>query len=46
MRRDGDLLVDRDPSRRIRFEVGRRNEYFDLQPIRDAYRRVPARASA
>src|SRR3970282_388461 len=36
--RDGDLLVDRDPSRRIRFEVARRNEYFDLQPIRDAYR--------
>jgi hypothetical protein len=39
--RDGDLLVDRDRGRRIRFEVARRNEYFDLQPVRDAYRRVP-----
>ena len=38
--RDGDLVVDRDRSRRIRFEVARRNEYFDLQPIRDAYRRI------
>jgi len=38
--RDGDLVVERDRPRRIRFEVARRNEYFDLQPIRDAYRRV------
>jgi predicted nucleotidyltransferase len=38
--RDGDLVVDLDRSRRIRFEVARRNEYFDLQPILDAYRRV------
>ena len=44
--RDGDLLVDRNPSRRIRFEVARRNEYFDLQPIREAYRRVPTRITA
>jgi uncharacterized protein len=44
--RDGDLLLDRDPSRRIAFEVAKRNEYFDLQPIRDAYRRVPNRVTA
>ena len=43
--RDGVLLLDRDPSARIRFEVRARNEYFDLQPILDRYRRrpVPAR---
>lgn len=44
--RDGDLLLDRDPSRRIRFEVARRNEYFDLQPVRDAYRRTPRHTTA
>jgi uncharacterized protein YutE (UPF0331/DUF86 family)/predicted nucleotidyltransferase len=38
--RDGDLLIDRDRVRRIRFEVANRNEYFDLQPVRDAYRRL------
>lgn len=36
--RDGRLLLDRDPSRRIRFEVRRRNEYFDLEPILKRYR--------
>ena len=43
--RDGVLLLDRDPSARIRFEVRARNEFFDLQPILDRYRRrlVPAR---
>ena len=43
--RDGVLLLDRDPSPRIRFEVRARNEFFDLQPILDRYRRrpVPAR---
>ena len=43
--RDGILLLDRDPSARIRFEVRARNEFFDLQPILDRYRRrpVPAR---
>jgi predicted nucleotidyltransferase len=41
--RDGDLVVDRDRPRRIRFEVARRNEYFDLQPIRDEHRRVARR---
>ena len=42
--RDGVLLLDRDPSSRIRFEVRARNEYFDLQPILARYRRrrVPA----
>jgi predicted nucleotidyltransferase len=38
--RDGRLLVDRDPSARIRFEVRARNEYFDLKPFLDRYRRV------
>jgi len=38
--RDGRLLVDRDPSARIRFEVRARNEYFDLKPVLDRYRRV------
>jgi predicted nucleotidyltransferase len=38
--RDGILLLDRDPSRRIRFEVRARNEYFDLKPHLDRYRRI------
>ena len=37
--RDGELLLDRDPSRRIRFEVQSRNEYFDLVPHLRRYRR-------
>jgi len=43
--RDGRLLVDRDPSARIRFEVRARNEYFDLLPTLELYRRAgsPAR---
>jgi predicted nucleotidyltransferase len=41
--RDGVLLLDRDPSRRIRFEVRRRNEFFDLQPILARYGRWPPR---
>ncbi len=40
--RDGVLQLDRDPSARIRFEVGARNEFFDLQPILSRYRRRPA----
>lgn len=36
--RDGILLLDRDPHRRISFEVRRRNEYFDLLPILTLYR--------
>ena len=43
--RDGTLLVDRDPGRRIRFEVHSRNEYFDLEPIRRLYRHGERRAS-
>lgn len=43
--RDGRLLIDRDPGRRIRFEVKARNEFFDLQPALARYRaaRSPAR---
>jgi predicted nucleotidyltransferase len=42
--RDGQLLCDRDPSVRIRFEVQARNAYFDLLPYLRQYRRV-ARSS-
>ncbi len=38
--RDGVLILDKDPSLRIRFEVRTRNEWFDLQPILREYRRV------
>ena len=37
--RDGVLLVDRRPSARIMFEVRARNEFFDLQPVLDSYRK-------
>lgn len=40
--RDGILLLDRDRGARVRFEVQSRNEYFDLEPIRRLYRRLPA----
>ncbi len=40
--RDGILLLDRDPSTRIRFEVAARNAYFDLQPFLERYRRGAA----
>jgi predicted nucleotidyltransferase len=43
--RDGRLVLDRDPSVRIRFEVRSRNEYFDMAPIRRLYRRYPAPAA-
>lgn len=36
--RDGVLVLNCDPSRRIRFEVRRRNEYFDLLPMLQQYR--------
>ena len=39
---DGVILLDRDKAARIRFEVRARNEYFDLEPVRRLYRRVPA----
>lgn len=37
--RDGILVCERDRSRRIRFEVRSRNEYFDLLPHLLRYRR-------
>lgn len=37
--RDGVLLCDHDPSARIRFEVRARNEYWDLLPYLEEYRR-------
>ena len=39
--RDGVLVLERDRSARVRFEVKARNEYFDLKPILDEYRRAP-----
>ena len=36
--RDGHLIVDRDRSRRIAFEVQTRNEFFDLEPVLREYR--------
>jgi predicted nucleotidyltransferase len=36
--RDSVLLLDRDPSARIRFEVKARNDYFDLLPYLERYR--------
>ncbi|MYI74316.1 MAG: nucleotidyltransferase domain-containing protein [Acidobacteria bacterium] len=42
--RDGVLILDRDPSFRIRFEVRTRNEWFDLQPTLREYRRMGVRA--
>jgi len=38
--RDGRLLLDRDPSARLRFVVRARNEYFDLLPTIQLYRRA------
>jgi predicted nucleotidyltransferase len=37
---DGRLLLERDRSARIRFEVRARNEYFDLAPILEQYRKA------
>ena len=37
--RDGTIVLDKDRSRRLRFEVQKRNEYFDLAPVRRLYRR-------
>lgn len=37
--RDGVLVLERDRSARIRFEVRARNEYFDLLPFLRRYRR-------
>jgi predicted nucleotidyltransferase len=41
--RDGVLLVERDRSARIAFEVARRNEYFDVLPYLREYRRQRAK---
>jgi predicted nucleotidyltransferase len=41
--RDGHVVLDRDRVRRIRFEVAKRNEYFDLEPIRRLYRGTDSR---
>jgi predicted nucleotidyltransferase len=38
--RDGKLLVDRDRSKRIRFEVKTRFEFWDLEPYLKMYRRM------
>jgi hypothetical protein len=37
----GKLLVDRDPSRRVRFTVRAQNEFFDIEPDLHLYRRMP-----
>ncbi|MCD6671533.1 MAG: nucleotidyltransferase domain-containing protein [Burkholderiaceae bacterium] len=42
--RDGVLLVEHDRDARVRFEVKARNEFFDLKPHLDRYRRVAERA--
>jgi predicted nucleotidyltransferase len=44
--RDGRLVLDTDPTARIRFEVRSRNEYFDMAPIRRLYRRYPTPAES
>lgn len=41
--RDGVLLVERDRAARIRFEVRKRNEYFDMEHVRRLVRRLPGR---
>ena len=37
--RDGRVLLERDRSARLRFEVRTRNLYFDLEPFLTRYRR-------
>ena len=37
--RDGRLVLETDRAARVRFEVQRRREYFDLLPILEEYRR-------
>jgi predicted nucleotidyltransferase len=38
---DDVLLLERDASARVAFEVRARNEYFDVRPYLDEYRRAP-----
>lgn len=40
--RDGRIVLEQDRSRRIAFEVKARNEYFDLLPVLQLYRRRSA----
>lgn len=40
--RDGILVAETDRAARIAFEVRLRNEYFDLAPVRERYRRSAA----
>ena len=37
--RDGVLVCERDPNKRVQFEVKARNDYFDLLPILEQYRK-------
>ena len=39
--RDSVLVIEPDPSARVRFEVRARNEYWDIKPYLDEYRRTP-----
>lgn len=41
--RDGQILDQRDRSARVRFEVAKRNEYFDLLPFLRRYRGLEKR---
>lgn len=43
--RDGKLLVNQDPSRRVAFEVRTLKEYWDMEPQRRLYRRQGAKTS-
>ena len=38
--RDAVLIIEPDPAARVRFEVRARNEYWDLKPYLDEYRRT------
>lgn len=44
--RDRRLLLDRDRSARLRFEVRSRNEYFDLLPMLQRYRAAALKKAA
>ena len=46
MLRDRQLLLDRDRSARLRFEVRSRNEYFDLLPVLQRYRAAALKKAA
>ena len=39
--RDAVLVIEPNPSARVRFEVRARNEYRDSKPYLDEYRRTP-----